>query len=85
MEHIKEWNPRYLAYCRANHNNPDQQILLDRIKYPGGHMTSFMLWNNLHWVLFFKEAHGLDKQPNVITNKDHRMYNNFLLHYYPLF
>ena len=37
-------NPRYLAYCRANRNSPEQQKAIDTEAYPGGKMCGFMLW-----------------------------------------
>jgi len=79
--HVKQWNPRYLAYCNANHNHPEAQILIDEKKYPGGKMTGFIIWNRLHWALFFKEQ-GLIKQPDVITHDIHKQYNEWLLKYY---
>jgi len=84
MEHIKKWNPRYLAYCRANHYEPDVQNAIDRKQYPGGFMTGFILWNNLHWALFFKEVYGIDNYKDYVKGEDtHKQYDNFLLHYYP--
>jgi hypothetical protein len=80
--HIKEWNLRYLAYCRANHNVPEAQWLIDKEKYPGGKMTGYILWNRLHWALFFQSL-GLEKQPQVISQDMHKQYDEWLLKYYP--
>lgn len=79
---IREWNPRYLAYADANHNLPQEQILIDRQKYPGGYMAGFIIWNRLHWSLFFQSL-GLNKNPAVITEDVHKQYNEWLLKYYP--
>jgi hypothetical protein len=37
-------NPRYLAYCKAHGNTPEEQKELDEREYPGGSMCGFMLW-----------------------------------------
>ena len=38
-------NPKYLAYCKA-HGEPDPEAMLerDRVEWPGGCMTGFILW-----------------------------------------
>ena len=40
-----DWNPRYANYARVHGNSPEEQILLDRAKWPGGAMAGFILWN----------------------------------------
>jgi hypothetical protein len=39
-----KYNPRYIAYSRANGNTPNRQLLEDRDDWPGGCMTGFQLW-----------------------------------------
>ena len=37
---------RYLSYCKANNNTPDEQLILDKLTYPGGCMCGFMFFIN---------------------------------------
>lgn len=37
-------NPRYIAYCTAHGNTPEQQAAADEIAYPGGRNCGFILW-----------------------------------------
>ena len=41
----KEWNPRYLAYCRAHGQMPEDMLEADRKRYPGGCMAGYILWD----------------------------------------
>lgn len=44
------WNPRYLAYARAEGEpDPDAMLARDRERYPGGSMCGFMLWIQARW------------------------------------
>lgn len=38
------WNPIYLAYATAHGRTPEAQLEADRVTYPGGNMTGFILW-----------------------------------------
>lgn len=41
----REWNPRYLAYCRATGAAGPQEVLdRDRAEHPGAGMVYFMIW-----------------------------------------
>lgn len=40
----KDYQPRYLLYCAAKGNTPEQQAEKDRALYPGGYMCGYMLW-----------------------------------------
>ncbi|HUV03988.1 MAG TPA: hypothetical protein VMX94_02650 [Armatimonadota bacterium] len=51
-----EWNPHYLAYCRAHGHTPEEQRDLDREAFPGGINCGFMLWMSEQRRLF-NEAH----------------------------
>lgn len=51
-----DWNPRYVAFARANKRTPDEQVVFDRKAYPGGSMTGFILWISERRREFF-EAH----------------------------
>ena len=42
-----QWNPRYLAYCRATGGlSPEKTLERDREKFPGGCMCGFILWHS---------------------------------------
>jgi hypothetical protein len=41
---IKKWNPRFVAYAKSNGNTPEQQLIKDDKKFPGGKMIGFMNW-----------------------------------------
>lgn len=46
----REWNPRYLAYCRATGGaSPYATLARDRMQYPGGSMCGFILWISRQW------------------------------------
>lgn len=39
------WNPRYIAYGKANGvDTPEEMLKVDRERWPGGAMVGFMLW-----------------------------------------
>ena len=38
-------NARYLAYCKAHGKTSDEMMEHDRLVWPGGVMTGFILWN----------------------------------------
>lgn len=37
-------NPIYLAYAAAHGRTPEAQLEADRVTYPSGNMTGFILW-----------------------------------------
>ena len=49
--------PRYLAYCRAHGRSPEDMLAYDKARYPGGHMTGFILWLGDRWRVFCR-MHG---------------------------
>ncbi|MBB6306261.1 hypothetical protein [Xanthobacter tagetidis] len=38
------YQPRYVAYCIAQGRKPEDQLQHDRVRWPGGKMTGFILW-----------------------------------------
>lgn len=51
-------NPRYLSYCAAHGNTPDQQHAADDAAWPGGIMCGFILWIGEQWSVF-EQLHGI--------------------------
>ena len=48
-----QWNPRYLAYCRAHGiSDPDAMLDHDNERWPGGCMCGFILWIQARWNEF---------------------------------
>lgn len=74
------WNPRYLAYARA-HGEPDPEAMfeIDDERWPGGRMCGFMLWIGSMWNNFFIEVHGMKGKPDVLRQKDHDDFDQWLL------
>jgi len=42
-------NPRYVAYARSHGNDPDDQLVADIARWPGGRMTGFLTWMSARW------------------------------------
>jgi hypothetical protein len=40
------YQPRYLAYCRANGKTPDEMMAHDEQAYPSGCMIGFLCWSS---------------------------------------
>lgn len=49
-------NPRFVEYARCQGTTPDEQIAKDRIKWPGGSMAGFVIWNMYRIRDFIKET-----------------------------
>ena len=39
-----EYQPRYVAYCKANGNTPEAHLEADRLRYSGVRMCGFICW-----------------------------------------
>jgi hypothetical protein len=48
-ENARAWNPRFTAYARAHNRDEDGQLAHDRIEFPGGLMTGYILWIGARW------------------------------------
>jgi hypothetical protein len=46
---MNDYNPRYLKYCQAHGMTPEEMDNHDRMAYPGGCMTRYILWINQKW------------------------------------
>ena len=56
------WNPRYVAYCTAHGNAPENQLAADVKEYPGGHMCGFILWHGAKVRRWAKEVHDVTSE-----------------------
>lgn len=65
------YQPRYVAYCAAHGNTPEQQIAADRKAWPGGCMAGFILWISEQWRAWAAERGGM---PDMLTEEH---YNSF--------
>jgi hypothetical protein len=77
----KQWNPEYLAYCRAKGNaEPEDQLGFDVATYAGASMTGFICWTNDHLVKFSKI---IKTDRFLMTNEDRISYRQWLDRLYP--
>lgn len=75
------WNPRYLAYCRAHGKTPEKMLEHDEERFPGGCMCGFILWSSdklnearrTHREFFYIEIGG-----NAGGLLDHEGYDKWL-------
>ncbi|MEO6324786.1 MAG: hypothetical protein ABIT01_05870 [Thermoanaerobaculia bacterium] len=52
-----EWNPHYIAYCKAKGGRtPDETLARDEELYPGGKMCGFICWMNERIAEFTKST-----------------------------
>lgn len=45
----REWNPYFLAYCRAHGMEPEAMLAHDRGRWLGGTMAGFVVWIRQQW------------------------------------
>jgi hypothetical protein len=45
----KAWNPRFVAYAAASGIGPQEALDRDRVQFPGGCMTGFVLLMSGRW------------------------------------
>jgi hypothetical protein len=88
---VSGWNPRYVAYATAqgrkageDKREPFTQAALDRLEYPGGCMTGFILWIDAAWQAFaaiHNEKSARDLQANQAHSQ--RLFDEWLPTYAP--
>jgi hypothetical protein len=73
---FNDWNPRYVLYAVAQGNGPQEQMAIDRERWPGGLMTGFILWIGERWRQWLDanpERNRLHHSP-----EDHRDFDDWL-------
>lgn len=67
---MADWNPRYLAYCKAHNKMPEEMLEHDREAWPGGQMCGFLIWHNARlleakaqYPQWFMYNHLIDDRP----------------------
>lgn len=55
-----EYQPRYLAYCRARGYDPEVMLQRDREQFPGGCMAGYINWISNLWNVW--ESEGNDRR-----------------------
>lgn len=68
-------NTRYLAYCAAHRNTPEQQHSQDKERYPGGVMVGFSLWIMAMWEEFEVQTNTVKK---FRTTEQHHAFDAWL-------
>jgi len=67
------WNPRYVAFARANGRTPEEQNAVD---VAGTHKLEFILWIGRKWQEF-AESHGC-RVSYWLRIWDHNEFNKWL-------
>jgi len=70
---MTEWNPRYVAYAKAHGTTPEAMIEEDRVNWPGGVMTGFILWIGDHWRAWLAERGLPSDHPK--SDEDHASFD----------
>lgn len=70
----RQYNPRYVAYARAQGMTPDEMLESDALTYPGGKMTGFILWLNAKW----REWDRLNGRREPHSDADHQLFDAWL-------
>lgn len=71
-----KFQPRYVAYCRANGKTPDEMMAHDVVAYPGGKMCGFVLWIGAQWGAW-RKANGR-RHDDFVSDADHKSFDVFV-------
>lgn len=73
---MSEWNPRYLAYARANGRHPTMQQRHDHIMFPGGANAGFICWIANRWAEYRAERKlSLNA---ILSDADHKAFDKMI-------
>lgn len=75
------WNPRYVAYATAHGHSPQDMLAVDRARFPGGHMTGYVVWIDGQWREW-RELHGRSWLA-ALTAADHASFDAWLSARFP--
>lgn len=67
----------YTLYAKAYDNTPDDQMVADQEKWPGGRMCGFILWMNAAWRKF-DELHDPQRKDVPHTPKERDAFREWL-------
>lgn len=72
----KQYQSRYVAYAAAHGMSPEQMLVVDAARYPGGRMAGFLIWMGQQWRAW-AAANGRDSRASK-TAADHASFDAFL-------
>jgi hypothetical protein len=73
---VSDWNPRYVAYARAHGCEPEQMLVFDAERFPGGAMSGFVVWISERW----REWCSINRRgrDDVLSSEDHASNDAFI-------
>lgn len=69
-----EWNSRYVEYAKRAGKSPDEMLVQDEEKWPGGCMCGFMCWISDMWRKW--ERISGRREPH--NKQDHESFDGWL-------
>lgn len=74
------WNPRYIHYARVHNRTPDEMLMHDEERFPGGQMCGFIIWIRKQWQAWSKLPERGRKFPGsrVASDAAHRDFDEWL-------
>lgn len=73
---MEGWNVRYVFYAQAHGRGPDDMAEHDKVRWPGGRMTGFILWINEQWEKWNQLHKRVQWDPK--TPEDHTHFDAWL-------
>lgn len=72
------WNPRFVAYAKAHNRTPEEMLVLEEERFPGGKMAGYMLWVGGRWREW-RAIHGICWDA-FLSEEDYREFDAWLAH-----